>query len=344
MDVVLDLYETFIGDHIFALLHPAQVTAHDAISAQGGGEWTPNPSSGQAIRCDYQPATKYFSVTPSPALCMSAWPRENIYRQGINLFLMFWTFGLVVYFVFSSLSFVFVYDKQMMRHPKYLKDQVSLEIKQACSAMPGIAFLSVPLVLLGVRGHSKMYDTTDDGPGLWYDILQFPLFILFTDSCTYWIHRALHQSFIYKNVHKCHHRFIIPTPYASLAFHPLEGFAMSLPYHIFGFIFPFQKLAYLFFFMFINIWILFVHDGEYLISNPVINGAACHTIHHHYFNFNYGQYTTLWDRLCGSYRKPPDELFQKRQARKASEWKKQTEDKTEDLDCTVRSTNAGKGV
>lgn len=34
-------------------------------------------------------------------------------------------------------------------------------------------------------------------------------------------------------------------------------------------------------------------------------------MHHLYFNYNYGQYTTLWDRLGGSYRKPNEELFRR---------------------------------
>ncbi len=34
-------------------------------------------------------------------------------------------------------------------------------------------------------------------------------------------------------------------------------------------------------------------------------------MHHLYFNYNYGQFTTLWDRVGGSYKKPNHELFDK---------------------------------
>jgi lathosterol oxidase len=50
-------------------------------------------------------------------------------------------------------------------------------------------------------------------------------------------------------------------------------------------------------------------DGEYVANSPIINGAACHSIHHSKFDFNYGQYTTLWDRIGNTYYKPPRELF-----------------------------------
>ncbi|GMF82331.1 unnamed protein product [[Candida] boidinii] len=66
-----------------------------------------------------------------------------------------------------------------------------------------------------------------------------------------------------------------------------------------------------------------IHDGEYLSNDPVVNGAACHTVHHLYFNYNYGQFTTLWDRLGGSYRKPEEELFNKKLRLDKNSWKKQ---------------------
>lgn len=36
--------------------------------------------------------------------------------------------------------------------------------------------------------------------------------------------------------------FKIPTPFASHAFHPLDGFLQSLPYHLYPFIFPLNKV------------------------------------------------------------------------------------------------------
>lgn len=46
-------------------------------------------------------------------------------------------------------------------------------------------------------------------------------------------------------------------------------------------------------------------------------------MHHLYFNYNYGQYTTLWDRLGGSYRKPNLELFNKEEKMNEKEWARQ---------------------
>lgn len=65
--------------------------------------------------------------------------------------------------------------------------------------------------------------------------------------------------------------------------------------------------VYLSLFVFVNIWTISIHDGKYLIPGPLIcliNGAAHHVDHHLSFNYNYGQYFTLWDHLGGSYRHP----------------------------------------
>lgn len=69
-----------------------------------------------------------------------------------------------------------------------------------------------------------------------------------------------------------------------------------------------------------------IHDGEYMSNDPIVNGAACHTIHHLYFNYNYGQFTTLWDRLGGSYREPEKELFDKNMKTDKTLWSKQAKE------------------
>lgn len=231
--------------------------------------------------------------------------------------------GATIYFILSTLSYQFVFDKTTFKHPKFLKNQIKMEIRQAVDAMPFIALFTTPFFFAEIRGYSKLYDTFSEEPSPYYNLLQFPLFLVFTDICIYFIHRGLHHPAIYKHLHKAHHKWIMPTPYASVAFHPVDGFLQSLPYHLFPFIFPLQKFVYLGLYIFVQIWTVFIHDGEYVANSPIINGAACHTMHHLYFNYNYGQYTTLWDRLGGSYRKPNEELFRRESKMGQKEWERQ---------------------
>ena len=117
-----------------------------------------------------------------------------------------------------------------------------------------MAIFTAPLFLGEVRGYSKLYDAPEAAPFWAYNVLQIPFFILFTDFFIYWIHRGLHSKMLYKRLHKPHHKWVVPTPFASHAFHPLDGFAQSVPYHIFPYLFPLQKFAYIALFIFINVW------------------------------------------------------------------------------------------
>ena len=345
MDVVLEAFDRYLFDYLYATFLPtdSKIFNHDVFKELA---WSANATTSSLAEAPtnyhYQPASQYLQFQPTDWAYQSQWTRDNPYRQLLSLYLItsyappllcdFFLpsnpllsrlFGAVIYFVCATLSYVLVFDHATFSHPKYLKNQVSQEIRQAVTSIPIIAIFTVPFFLLEVRGYSKMYDSTAEGPGWWYNILQFPLFICFTDCCIYFIHRGLHHPFVYKRLHKPHHRWIMPTPFASHAFHPLDGYSQSLPYHLFPFIFPLQKYAYILLFVWINVWTVLIHDGEYVANSPIINGAACHTMHHLYFNYNYGQFTTLWDRLGGSYRRPNEELFQKETKMAKEEWDRQ---------------------
>ncbi|CAK7271150.1 c-5 sterol desaturase [Sporothrix epigloea] len=318
MDIALELMDQYVFDYAYAAVFPAYPVAFNKVAGL-------NATAAQTLSSwEYTPSSFLLELEPSVYAYASSVPRDNVFRQFFSLFLITWFFGLLTYFMFSTLSFAFIFDKKTMEHPKYLKNQVWLEIKQANSAMPIMSLLTAPFFLAEVTGYCRMYEQTSEGPGRWYDIAQFPFFLFFTDMFVYFIHRGLHHPRIYKHLHKPHHKWIMPTPYASYAFHPVDGWLQSLPYHIFPIFFPLQKWAYLFLFVFINFWTIMIHDGEYVSNNPIINGAACHSIHHLAFNYNYGQYFTLWDRLGGSYREPEQELFDKKTKMSKETWKKQS--------------------
>lgn len=86
MDIVLEVVDTFVGDYLFATLHPAKPAPYDfpyppsneTQAEQVFSAWT------------YKPSTNYFSLSPSEYAYMSAWPRDNIYRQALSLYLVVW--------------------------------------------------------------------------------------------------------------------------------------------------------------------------------------------------------------------------------------------------------------
>lgn len=86
--------------------------------------------------------------------------------------------------------------------------------------------------IINFKGYSKLYYSIDEY-GWLYFTWSLIWFILFTDFGVYWIHRFEHAPFLYSWLHKPHHQWKITTPWASFAFHPLDGYFQSLPIHIF---------------------------------------------------------------------------------------------------------------
>merc|ERR1719199_1543257 len=134
------------------------------------------------------------------------------------------------------MNYIFLFDKQYMKHPKFLENQIAKEMWCACSSMPVMTMLTLPIFVGEVRGYSKLYDNIDEY-GVGYFLFSLLAFLMFNDCLIYWIHRWLHSRFFYRYIHKEHHRWLVPTPFASHAFHPLDGFSQSIPYHIFVYIF-----------------------------------------------------------------------------------------------------------
>ncbi|XP_064651240.1 lathosterol oxidase-like [Lineus longissimus] len=244
----------------------------------------------------------------TPYVYPPTWPEDDPYRQLITLFIIVNMGGYFLYLATAALSYFFLYDRTLMRHPLYIPNQVSKEITYACCSIP---LMSVPtnlLFFLEVRGYGKLYDNIEESKWGWSGVIFSCItFILFTDALIYWIHRFLHHKTIYKYIHKDHHRWKVPTPFASHAFHPVDGFLQSCPYHIYAFLFPLHKFTYLILFVFVNMWTVSIHDGNYHVPEPlkpVVNGSAHHMDHHLFYNYNYGQFFTLWDRIGGSFRHP----------------------------------------
>jgi len=227
--------------------------------------------------------------------------RSDMTRQFISLYLIVLLGGTMLYLFFSGLDWFFIFDRTYMKHPKILKDQVRREMGVALASIPLMSLLTAFVFLAEVRGYSKLRDEV----GSWQEeAAGIGLFLVFTDFWIYWIHRGLHHPLVYPTIHKTHHLWKVPTPWASHAFHPLDGFAQSTPYHLFVFLHPMNKLVYLVMFVFVNCWTISIHDGYFVSKDGFLNSCAHHSEHHLHFTCNYGQYFTLWDRMFGTHKSP----------------------------------------
>lgn len=95
MDIVLEVFDTFAFDRLYANLFPLSpaLRAYNAIDSfvpPGNATWSSMKEMGTQMAYSYQPATEYFSLEPSSYAYSSQWPRDNIFRQTISLYLITW--------------------------------------------------------------------------------------------------------------------------------------------------------------------------------------------------------------------------------------------------------------
>jgi len=155
-----------------------------------------------------------------------------------------------------------------------------------------------------IQHHPDRLAEADDW--IWHRelLLKLPIHAIVAESGFYSIHVIMHRyPFLYRHIHKVHHRFIAPTAMACVYAHPLE-FA-------FGNIFP----------IYLGPMLTNAHPMTcYIFWFPLAMAGTCkghcgyrimglvdpHDAHHFYFKLNYGG-MYLADYLFGTTTKHPSE-------------------------------------
>lgn len=105
MDVVLEVFDAYLFDHLYAAVLPIQnsaISSFDPISTltanfggYGGnstGSWAAGSEGlvGKRSEWEYVPASQYLGVQPGEAAWMSRWDRDNAWRQAVSLYIITW--------------------------------------------------------------------------------------------------------------------------------------------------------------------------------------------------------------------------------------------------------------
>ena len=157
----------------------------------------------------------------------------------------------------------------------------------------------------------------------WVVALEFAAYFFAFDAYFYWFHRLMHIEPIYRYVHKIHHYSTSPNLLTTFSVSPLESLING------GFVPLFLT-------------VLTVHEDtlKYILPTNVVMGVyvhlgyeflprwwnkswatkwfittTFHDQHHKYFRWNFGGYTTIWDRLCGTMRAKFEADFEQLKAR-----------------------------
>ncbi|MCA9519730.1 MAG: sterol desaturase family protein [Myxococcales bacterium] len=235
-------------------------------------------------------------------------PLPDYLRTVWGIFLFLVISSAILYYALSGLSYWYFFVlKKEKYHPKYKrnKDEIKMSMKWAMYSLLGNAVLTAPIHYLIDHGYTRVYFNISDFGWGWF-FLSALVVLIVTETMIYWIHRWLHHPALYKHIHLKHHQFRKPTPWASVAFHPLDSFAQAFPHHLCAFLFPVHIVVYLSFLSFVTVWAVLIHDRVSFIPWKIVNYTGHHTAHHWYNKYNYGQFFTIWDRIGGTYRDPDD--------------------------------------
>ena len=181
--------------------------------------------------------------------------------------------------------------------------------KRFYERFPLILFNISILLGVGIVGIFLLQDfIAFELPTVWVFVWQLVLIFLIDDLYFYFYHSALHTKFLYKHIHKTHHRSTMPIPMEYIFTHPLEWF--------FGAIGPFIGLVVIASFSEINIyafWVmsalrnlheLDIHSGikssKITSLIPFYGTTEHHDLHHSKNKGNYASTFTLWDKVFGT--------------------------------------------
>lgn len=159
---------------------------------------------------------------------------------------------------------------------------------------------------------------------LLYFFFTVVLTLIIHDTYFYWTHRLMHHPRLFKYFHKVHHLSTNPSPWAAMAFHPLEAVVEFGIIAIVPFLFPIHPLALALFLLIMMIYNVYGHLGFELYPRGFsltrvgkwINTSVNHNQHHEYFTGNYGLYFLWWDRWMGTLRQDYDQRFDEVKTRK----------------------------
>lgn len=233
------------------------------------------------------------------------------------------------YYIIAGLAFLVWY---IVRKKKVAYKKIQLRIPELkdyqreilYSSITIVIFSFVPYFLLNtdIRQYTLFYSDISSYGKLWF-WLAFPVMLFLHDAYFYFAHRLMHHPKLFKYVHLVHHKSTNPSPWAALAFHPLEAVVEVGIVVIFIFCIPLCRYHLFFFFLLMMVYNVYGHLGWELYPKGFnktsigkwINTSVNHNQHHQYFKGNYGLYFLWWDRWFKTIRTDYDEQFEEVKSR-----------------------------
>lgn len=162
------------------------------------------------------------------------------------------------------------------------------------------------IMLLGVWLWREGAIQLDDRVSFGRIALQIICLLLLMDFCMYIFHRIAHVPQVYRFLHSTHHQHVRTNCLSLFVLHPLESLGFGCMFTLLLVLFSFSPLT-IFIYLLINMAFgtighlnkEFFPDQFFKIG---IGTSRFHNDHHLDEKVNFGFYTTIWDRIFGTFK------------------------------------------
>jgi lathosterol oxidase len=171
------------------------------------------------------------------------------------------------------------------------RQDIRRQVVTSLRSIPAYALLPTACDILLAAGWAR------DPEG--YSVFGVIAHLAVVEFLVYWIHRLLHAPRLYW-LHRTHHSFREGlTPYAGLAFHPVDGLLQAVPYVAAMFVTPVPRAVHRLLLFGSGFWSSYIHSAAESPSRFIL-GPKHHAEHHRSYLCNYGHYTKTMDVLFGT--------------------------------------------
>ena len=141
-------------------------------------------------------------------------------------------------------------------------------------------------------------------------LIDFLILFLAMDLLMYVFHYIIHKTWLYKAIHGLHHKAVNPKPIDLFVLHPLETISFGALWLLLLLLWTFNLYAIVLYLMINVLFGMIGHLGmeplnATLRNKPLLKylgTSSFHHQHHQDISHNFGFYTSIWDRLFGTYK------------------------------------------
>lgn len=223
-------------------------------------------------------------------------------------------FMFLRYAIIAGIAFAFYYKflrgklsnkKIQQKYPKMSK--VWQEVKHSSHTALIFGFLALVVNWMTNAGWTQIYtDFSEFGIG--YAVLSFFVILIIHDTYFYWMHYSMHKFKPLQKFHAIHHKSHNPTPWAAMAFHPIEALAEFAFIPLAVILIPFHPVVLALFGIFSFVFNVIGHLGfevfpKWSTRHPIlkwVNTSTHHNMHHKNGSANFGFYFNFWDTVMGT--------------------------------------------